>query len=67
MGTFMTERKYKRMLREIGYKEDSVEVRGISKDCFAPLARFLEEREQDLKGIGLGLGSFMAAKWIFRW
>lgn len=67
MNTFMREREYRRMLREAGYILGNVEMRDISEQCFLPLAEFLERRQEDLRGIGWGLGDFRAAKWMFDW
>jgi hypothetical protein len=67
LGAFMTERKYRELLVQVGYEADNIEIRDISEFCFAPLARFLEERERDMNQIGLGMGSFAVAKWMFGW
>lgn len=67
MNSIMREREYRRMLREAGYMLGNLEMRDVSEYCFTPLAEFLDRRERELKGIGWGLGKFMAAKWMFGW
>ncbi|KAF2841815.1 hypothetical protein M501DRAFT_997995 [Patellaria atrata CBS 101060] len=65
-GAFLTEAEYRHMLENVGYKGDVI-IRDISEHCFGPLARFLERREKELAAIGLGIGPFRIAKWLFKW
>jgi hypothetical protein len=66
-ANFLTAAQYRKMLVTAGYAEEDIEVRDVSEQVFAPLARFLDQREKELSLIGLGIGAFRAARWMFRW
>ncbi|KAK4998305.1 hypothetical protein LTR66_002451 [Elasticomyces elasticus] len=66
-SNFVTAAQYRTMLISAGYDEDSIELRDVSEHIFAPLTRFLLERERQLGLIGLGIGGFRVARWMFGW
>jgi hypothetical protein len=66
-ANFDTPDIYRQKLIGIGYPADGIKIVDISEHVFAPLAEFLEEQDCRLKMLGYGLGSFQAAKWLFRW
>jgi hypothetical protein len=66
-NTLMTEHRYRNMLHRAGYREDRIEFRDISEHIFAPMARFLNERNKGLRLLGLDIGGFVVAKWMFEW
>ena len=66
-ANFLTAAQYHKMLVSAGYAEENIEFRDVSEHVFAPLARFLNQREKELSSIGLRFGAFRAARWIFRW
>jgi hypothetical protein len=66
-NTFMTELRYRNMLERVGYREDNIEFKDISGHVFGPLARFLDERDKGLRLLGLKIGGFVVAKWMFNW
>ncbi|KAK5002432.1 hypothetical protein LTR28_011430, partial [Elasticomyces elasticus] len=51
-SNFVTAAQYRTMLTLAGYDEDSIELRDVSEHIFAPLTRFLLERERQLGLIG---------------
>ena len=65
--TFMTEIRYRKMLKRAGYTVNNIEFRDISDHVFAPLARFLDTRDKGLRRLGLNIGGFVVAKWMFEW
>ncbi|KAF2204504.1 hypothetical protein GQ43DRAFT_428875 [Delitschia confertaspora ATCC 74209] len=71
MGTpwanFVTEAEYRQMLVKCGYTEENITIRDISRHVFTPLVTFLERRDRELNSIGLSLGKFRAAGWLFKW
>jgi hypothetical protein len=66
-ANFVTPEEYRRRLVDIGYADAAVRVRDVSEDVFAPLAGYLGEQDRRLKGLGLGIGSFRVARWMFAW
>ncbi|KAJ9642532.1 hypothetical protein H2199_004913 [Coniosporium tulheliwenetii] len=66
-ANFVTAAQYRKMLVSAGYAEDGIEVRDVSGHVFAPLARFLKNRERQLGLIGLGIGAYRVARWMFGW
>lgn len=64
---FMNLPEYRSEFHVAGYRLDHVEVFDMSEHVFAPLAKFLRRREQELKAIGAGLGKLKAAMWLFEW
>lgn len=58
---------YRQKLEDIGYDHNAIEIIDISEHVFAPLAEYMDEQERRLQMLGLGLGSFKAAKSLFRW
>lgn len=66
-NTFMTELRYRNMLERVGYREENIEFKDISGHVFGPLARFLDERDKGLRLLGLKIGGFVVAKWMFNW
>ena len=47
-ANFVTAVQYRKMLVLAGYTEDGIEIRDVSEHVFAPLARFLRDRERQL-------------------
>ncbi|KAF1922558.1 uncharacterized protein M421DRAFT_77820 [Didymella exigua CBS 183.55] len=66
-ANFDTPEAYRQKLTGLGYPADAIKIVDISEHVFAPLAEYMEEQDCRLKILGLGLGSFQAAKWLFRW
>lgn len=66
-GAFLTKLNYRCQLHMAGYRLDHCEVHDISEHVFAPLAKFLRRRQQELKVIGLSLGKLKVAMWLFEW
>ena len=66
-SNFLTENQYRAQLAEAGYDAKNIEVRDISDRVFLPLTAFLDEHEKQLTAIGLALGRYEAARWVFRW
>lgn len=66
-ANFVTAGQYRKMLVLAGYAEDGIEIRDVSEHVFAPLARFLKDRERQLGLIGLGIGAYRVARWMFGW
>jgi hypothetical protein len=64
-ANFVREDEYRSKLKTCGY--ENVEIRDVSEHVFGPLANFLYKRDRQLKDIGLGLGKFRAAAWLFQW
>lgn len=64
---FVTPEAYKQRLVEIGYPANAIKVVDISKHVFSPLAAYMDEQNSKLRILGLGLGNFQAARWLFRW
>ena len=64
---FVSRDDYVRTFEEAGYRTQDVVIRDVTQFVFAPLARFMEERERELKAYGLGLGGLGIAKRLFRW
>ncbi|KAJ8113493.1 hypothetical protein OPT61_g4390 [Boeremia exigua] len=64
---FVTPAAYRQKLVEIGYANDDIKITDISEHVFAPLAKYMDDQDRTLKTIGLGLGSFRAAKQLFGW
>lgn len=64
---FIAPEEYRRKLVGIGYADDDIKIVDISEHVFAPLAQYMEEQDRRLKMLGLGLGSFQAARWLFGW
>lgn len=66
-SNFITIRQYREQLVRCGYSASKLEIRDVSDRVFEPLSAFLDEREEQLRTIGLGLGAFRVAKWLFKW
>ncbi|KAF2830551.1 hypothetical protein CC86DRAFT_367286 [Ophiobolus disseminans] len=66
-ANFVTPVEYRRKLVEAGYPTDEIKIVDVSEHVFAPLARYLEEQDARLKMLGLGIGSFSVAKYMFNW
>lgn len=66
-ANFDTPEVYRQKLIGLGYPADGVKIIDVSEHVFAPLAEFMEEQDHMLRTLGYGLGSFQAAKWLFRW
>jgi hypothetical protein len=64
-ANFVTKEQYREKLVEAGYRD--IVIRDVSEQVFRPLASFLEGQGRRLEGIGLGLGPFHVAKWLFGW
>jgi hypothetical protein len=64
-ANFVTKEQYREKLVEAGYRD--IVIRDVSKQVFGPLASFLEGQGRRLEGIGLRLGPFHVAKWLFGW
>ena len=68
ISNFVTAEQYKEQLIEAGYSEGNISMEDITPDCFAPLVRFLGERDKDLQRIGVhSFGKFRMAKRMFSW
>jgi hypothetical protein len=66
-ANFVTPEVYRQKLVDVGYPDDAVRIVDISEHVFAPLAEYMGEQDRRLKKLGFGLGSFQAAKSLFRW
>lgn len=66
-ANFDTPEVYRQKLIGLGYPPDGVKIIDISSHVFTPLSDFMEDQDYRLKMLGYGLGSFQAAKWLFRW
>ncbi|OCK80031.1 hypothetical protein K432DRAFT_353801 [Lepidopterella palustris CBS 459.81] len=66
-ANFITVARYREMLVQAGYQEADIDIKDVSRHVFAPLARFLGDQERRLRVIGLGIGGFRVAMWMFRW
>lgn len=66
-ANFVTPECYRRKLVGIGYADDDIKIVDITEHVFAPLAQYMENQDRRLKMLGLGLGSFQAARWLFKW
>ncbi|RMZ81205.1 hypothetical protein DV737_g2701, partial [Chaetothyriales sp. CBS 132003] len=50
-ANFLTAAQYRKMLVSAGYAEKDIAFRDISGDVFAPLVRFMDQKDQELGGI----------------
>lgn len=66
-ANFSTPDQYKRKLVEAGYQAHRIKVVDVSEHVFGPLARYLDDQNERLKTLGLGIGTFSVAKHMFRW
>ena len=66
-ANFETPNAYKRKLEGLGYSEGDIKIVDISEHVFLHLAGYLERQDARLKMLGMGIGSFAAAKWLFGW
>lgn len=66
-ANFDTPEVYRQKLMGLGYPADGIKIIDISDHVFAPLSEFMEKQDRSLKLLGYGLGSFQAARWLFRW
>jgi hypothetical protein len=66
-SNFLTQKQYKEMLLAAGYPAENIEIEDISQYVFEPLSEFMTEKDIELRSIGLGIGAFRVAKWIFSW
>jgi hypothetical protein len=66
-ANFDTPDAYQRMLEDLGYSEGDIKIVDISEHVFQHLAEYLERQDARLKMLGMGIGSFKAAKWLFGW
>lgn len=64
---FDTPAVYKRKLEDVGYSGGDIKIVDISEHVFQHLAEYLERQDARLKTLGMGIGSFAAAKWLFGW
>lgn len=66
-SNFVTPEAYRQELIRIGYAANAIQMTDISEHVFTPLAIHMEEQDGRLKTLGLGLGTFQAAGWLFGW
>jgi hypothetical protein len=66
-ANFDTPPVYRRKLEGMGYAERDIKIVDISEHVFQHLAEYLERQDARLKMLGMRIGSFAAAKWLFRW
>ena len=66
-ANLVTPEIYHQRLIEAGYSADAIKIIDISEHVFAPLAEYMGEQDRRLNMLGLGLGSFQAARSLFRW
>ena len=66
-GNFLTQKEYRHMLVRVGYREEDIEIYDISEHVFEPLSKFMVGKDSQLRSIGLGIGAFHVARWIFSW
>ncbi|KAK8075875.1 hypothetical protein PG997_010538 [Apiospora hydei] len=64
---FMTRERYAEMLVEAGYDCGRIEFHDVTEDVFEPLARYMRKRSDELRDVGLGLGSLNVARLVFEW
>ena len=66
-SNFLTQKQYREMLLTAGYATENVEIEDISQYVFKPLSEFMTRKHVELRSIGLGIGAFRVAEWIFSW
>ena len=66
-GNFLTQKEYRQMLVRVGYRGEDIEIHDISECVFEPLSKFMVGKDTQLRSIGLGIGAFHVARWIFSW
>lgn len=66
-SNFLTPKEYKQMLVKAGYREEDTEIQDISEYVFGPLSTFMAKKDDQLRSIGLGIGAFHVARWVFSW
>lgn len=66
-ANFDTPAAYRQRLRDIGYQDAEIQTIDVSEHVFTPLAKHLEDQHRRLRMLGMGLGSFQAARWLFKW
>jgi hypothetical protein len=64
---FVTPQVYRQELMKAGYQQDMINIIDISEHVFTPLSEYMDGQDRRLGRLGLGLGSFQAAKWLFSW
>ena len=67
IGSILTQKQYRHMLVGAGYREEDIEIHDISEYVFQPLSKFMVGKDDELRSIGLGIGAFHVARWIFSW
>jgi hypothetical protein len=66
-SNFDTPATYKQKLGDAGYLEGDIKIVDISEHVFQHLGNYLDRQNARLKMLGMGIGSFAAAKWLFGW
>ncbi|KAJ5769050.1 hypothetical protein N7520_003609 [Penicillium odoratum] len=66
-GNMLTKEEYRRMLVEVGYEAERVEMRDISRHVFGGLSEFLGRRVKEAEPFGLKTGKYRGARKVFEW
>ena len=66
-SNLLTQKQYKEMLLTAGYVQENIEIEDVSRYVFKPLSDFMTKKDIELRSIGLGIGAFRVARWIFSW
>lgn len=62
-----TQAEYTDDLKSAGYKAENVKIHDVSKWVFKPLSEFLFRQDSHLQSLGMSIGAFRVAKWMFAW
>jgi hypothetical protein len=66
-SNFLTQTQYEQMLLNAGYAAENIEIDDITDYVFKPLSEYMAWKDVQLQSIGIGIGAFRVAKWIFSW
>jgi poly(rC)-binding protein 2/3/4 len=67
-SNLLTPAAYRTQLREAGYADEDISIEDITEDVFPGLAGFLENRQREIKALGLsGFTKWRISGWLFRW
>ncbi|KAH7383384.1 hypothetical protein BKA66DRAFT_381431, partial [Pyrenochaeta sp. MPI-SDFR-AT-0127] len=66
-ANFITPQEYQKKLIQAGYRKDMITIKDISEHVFIPLTQYLDNQDERLRLLGLGIGKFRLAKAMFNW